>query len=319
MSPQNTIALVIPTYNSHRTLPSLLNSVFAGTAQPDEVIVADDGSPVMPYVDLGHTPTCYLTLPHNGPAAARDAGWRHATAEWIAFVDSDCTVTPEWCQALNDAIRTHPDVVVLEGPVRETCQVGFFRHWAQNLKPGRYPTANVVYRRRVLDLIGGLDMHYQWGRLYFREDSDLALRALQHGPSLWVPDAVILHHGHRISVAKKLVEVCRYTLDPLLLYRHGVAALSVDHVNVANFRVPAPRQLTALAITCLCAISTAWHGAIWFAVALTTARAAWILAREHVILAELPYALLEQAVEPFVLTASLVAGIIRVVIASWPT
>ncbi|MDR5708499.1 MAG: glycosyltransferase family 2 protein, partial [Armatimonadota bacterium] len=89
MSP--TVSLVIPAHNAEAYLREALDSVFAQTRPPDEVIVVDDGS-------LDRTPEIAASYgdrvrlvrqPNRGEAAARNTGVRVAQGELIAFLDAD--------------------------------------------------------------------------------------------------------------------------------------------------------------------------------------------------------------------------------------
>ena len=306
-----TLAVVIPAYNAARTLTRLLQSLAAGDERPDEVIVADDGSEEFAPVAMDSLNLRWLRLDHAGPVAARNAGWRAAAATWIAFVDSDCAVETGWCAAYRRAMDAHPGAGVLEGAVHETYTRGFFRHWAENRHPGRFPTANVAYRREVLEALHGIDPLFQWGRFYFREDSDLALRAMSLGPAVWVGDAIVFHFGRAIGFGRKLREACRYALDPPFFARHGLRALRIDGMSVGPVRIPAPRQCSAAVVVLCWLVAGFWHPGWLLAVAATVLRGIFVLSREGMVAGEAPWVALEQLAEPLVLTAALVAGTLR--------
>lgn len=309
------VSVVIPAYRAEATLPALLASLAAGQQHPDEVVVADDGTPGFALPPCAGLPVRALSLPHAGPIAARNAGWRATTGEWVAFLDSDCTVTPGWCAALRAAAAAHPEAAILEGPLRETCRGRFFRHWAENLRPGRYPTANVAYRRSVLEAAGGLDPAFRWGRFYFREDSDLALRALAHGSAVWVEGARVDHHGRPVGFRRKLLEACRYALDPALIARHGWKGLCVDGLRPRGLVLPAPRQASAWAVVLLLLGGLLVPPLLPLAVAAWLARVLFVVGREGFLPAEIPLILAEQALEPFLLVAAMVAGSGRLLLA----
>lgn len=305
---QPSLSVVIPAYRAEGTLPALLASLESGSEGPDEVIVADDGTPGFTLPHCGDLAVRALSLLHGGPVAARNAGWRAAAGDLVAFLDSDCTVASGWCAALRTAAAEHPQAAVLEGPLRETYRGRFFRHWAENLRPGRYPTANVAYRRDVLAAVGGLDPAFRWGRFYFREDSDLALRALAHGRAVWVPGAGVEHHGRPIGFRRKLLEAVRYALDPALVARHGWRGLCVDGLRWRGLVLPAPRQVSAWAIVLL-SLGGLLVPALWpLALAVWVARALFVVGREGFAPAELPLILAEQLLEPWVLVGAMVAG-----------
>lgn len=305
------LAVVVPAYRASATLPRLLDSLASGVERPDEVIVVDDGSPDFEPFSVPGLSVRWIRLEHRGPVAARNAGWRAAEAEWVAFVDSDCSVAPGWCAAYRAAIAAHADAAVLEGALHETYTAGFFRHWADNRRPGRYPTANIAYRRDVLAALGGLDPLFQWGRFYFREDSDLALRALAFGLAIWVEDALVHHHGHRAGPWRKLREAWRYALDPPFVRRHGLAGLRIDGVVVGPWRLVAPRQISAVGATLLWLAAVLWHPMVLAALVATAIRAAFVVGREGCAAREVPMVVVEQLLEPLVVSGALAAGAVR--------
>lgn len=83
------ISAVIPAHNAAGFLPRCLESVFAQTFPPYEVIVVDDGSTdntAKLATELGAT---VVSRPNGGLAAARNTGIAHASSEWIALLDAD--------------------------------------------------------------------------------------------------------------------------------------------------------------------------------------------------------------------------------------
>lgn len=91
------ISVVIPTYNRAGQVPAAVRCVLAQTHAPHEVIVVDDGSTdgtaeaLAPLMDRIR----YIKTENRGVSAARNRGIREATGDWIAFLDSDDTWTPE--------------------------------------------------------------------------------------------------------------------------------------------------------------------------------------------------------------------------------
>lgn len=86
------ISVVIPTYNSGARLKQTLDSALNQTCAPLEIIVVDDGSTdgTPAWVRAHYGARVRLIEQRNGGVArARNAGWRAATGEWIAFLDHD--------------------------------------------------------------------------------------------------------------------------------------------------------------------------------------------------------------------------------------
>jgi len=97
------IAVIIPTYNYARGIHQAIASALNQTLPPAEVIVVDDGSTdeTRKIVDTYGSRIRYLYQQNRGASAARNAGVRSASCEWVAFLDHD----DEWyptklaCQA----------------------------------------------------------------------------------------------------------------------------------------------------------------------------------------------------------------------------
>jgi histidinol-phosphate phosphatase family protein len=118
-----------------------------------------------------------------GPAAARNLGWRRATAPWVAFLDDDVEPGPTWLADLEaDLAGLPPEVAGSQGRLRVPPPAGRRpTDWERNvhgLETARWATADMAYRRAALEEVGGFDERFP--RAY-REDADLALRVLRAG------------------------------------------------------------------------------------------------------------------------------------------
>jgi glycosyltransferase involved in cell wall biosynthesis len=86
-----TISVVIPAYRAEATIAHALQSVYAQSLLPDEVIVVDDGSPDdTARLVAVHFPTVKLIRQKNqGCGMARNSGAAAASGDWLAFLDAD--------------------------------------------------------------------------------------------------------------------------------------------------------------------------------------------------------------------------------------
>jgi hypothetical protein len=121
--------------------------------------------------------------PAAGPAAARNAGWRAATMPWVAFLDDDVVPGPDWAAELaTDLGGLPPEVAGSQGALRVPLPAGRRpTDWERNvhgLEGARWVTADLAYRRPVLEELGGFDERF---RRAYREDADLALRVVRAG------------------------------------------------------------------------------------------------------------------------------------------
>ncbi len=176
--------VVIPTVGrpSLATLVRILDR--DGGRVPERLIVVDDRTdrtrplPLPPMTPALRARLEIVASGGRGPAAARNAGWRAGAAPWIAFVDDDVEPGPGWLTALGrDLRRAAPDVAGVQGSI--TVPLPAHRRptdWERNvaaLERAPWITADLAYRRDVLERVGGFDERFP--RAY-REDTDLALR-----------------------------------------------------------------------------------------------------------------------------------------------
>jgi glycosyltransferase involved in cell wall biosynthesis len=115
-APGTDVAVVVPNYNKKKTLLACLESVYAQTHRPTEVIVVDDASSDGSPEIARAFPCTLIELPGNrGPAAARNIGVAASNAPLLFFVDSDTALAPD---AISNAVRAFletPECGVVQG------------------------------------------------------------------------------------------------------------------------------------------------------------------------------------------------------------
>ena len=103
------ISIIIPIYNAEPYLKTCLDSVLNQTVTDLQLVLVDDGSTdcsaaiAREYVRQD-TRVEYYHQQHAGQSAARNLGLSHAQGDYIAFVDADDSIDPDWCQKHLDAI-----------------------------------------------------------------------------------------------------------------------------------------------------------------------------------------------------------------------
>ena len=91
------ISLIVPAYNSEKYLDACVASLLAQTTKEAlQIIVVDDGSDTP--VVVNDPSVLLLRQEHAGQSAARNMGLKHAQGEYIAFVDADDCLEPDWCE-----------------------------------------------------------------------------------------------------------------------------------------------------------------------------------------------------------------------------
>lgn len=187
--PSSSFDIVVPTIG-RPSVGALLQAIAVGEgALPSRIFLVDDRrDPSGPLTEGSLPPRLtgrieVLSGGGAGPAAARNRGWRASSAPWIAFVDDDVVPPPDWLTGLSEDLRDLPtDVAGSQGVVRvpvasDRRQTDWERN-VQGLERARWATADMAYRRHVLEEVGGFDERFP--RAY-REDADLALRVLERG------------------------------------------------------------------------------------------------------------------------------------------
>jgi glycosyltransferase involved in cell wall biosynthesis len=218
-------SVVIPTYRRIDLLERCLGALERQTLAPHfEVIVCDDAADLQVAERMTQLAAeCgfrlrYLPITNTqGPAAARNQGWRQADSHLIAFTDDDCEPDPRWL-AEGVAALSHADAaagkVIVPLPESPTD----YERDVAGLERGRFVTANCFVHRQALEATGGFDE--QFGSAW-REDSDLECMLLTLGKRITpVPEAVVLHpvRPERFGISLRQQKKSQY--DQLFRRKH---------------------------------------------------------------------------------------------------
>lgn len=217
------VSVVVPTVDR----VDLLDRCLAGLARPQgvdfEVVVVHDGDAgVRAVLDRwdGLLPLRQLQVAERGAVPKRNAGWRTATAEVIAFTDDDCQPTEGWLAAGLRAMGPATDLVqgVVEPHPDDAHVTGVFARTVEVTEPSAaYANANLFYRRSALERVGGFDPAV-WGG---GEDTDLAWRVIESGGAVaFAPDAVVRHAVRPAGLVAHLRSLPRWATLALVLRRH---------------------------------------------------------------------------------------------------
>jgi mycofactocin system glycosyltransferase len=199
-----------------------------------KVVVVDDGSAV---------PIAEATVRHaraKGPAAARNAGWRLAGTELVAFLDADVVPEPGWLDTIlphfedPSVVAVAPRVRSVEGPsvleryeeLRSPLDLGDAEG---PVRPGSrvsyVPSAALVVRFNALLAHNGFDEGMRFG-----EDVDLVWRLHEAGAQVRYEPRSVVRHRPR--------ETWKAWLRQRFGYGTSAAPLAVRHGSkVAPVRV----------------------------------------------------------------------------------
>ena len=223
---QARISVVIPHLNQPEHLARCLASLGAGSRQPDEIFVVDNGSAEMPLaICAAHPGVVLLREPIPGPGPARNLGVAAASGDILAFIDADCLADPGWLVAAEAAMKD-PAATILGGdvrialadPARLTPLEAYESVYAYRMdryiaQEGFTGTGNLMVRRTVLAAVG------PFAGLAVAEDRDWGQRATRMGHDLRYVAGMKVYHPARQSFADLAKKWDRHTAHDFVAAR----------------------------------------------------------------------------------------------------
>ena len=106
------ISIVIPLYNKKETILRALDSVLSQTVLPHEIIVVNDGSTdgsEKIVAQLEHPLLKLANQSNQGVSTARNRGILEARYDWIAFLDADDELMPDFLRTITELHENYPD------------------------------------------------------------------------------------------------------------------------------------------------------------------------------------------------------------------
>lgn len=193
--------IVVPTIGRTSLYELLRTLANARGEVPGRIILVDDRretSQPLDQAQIDNRLRSRVTIVRGkaaGPAAARNTGWRESRAQWIAFLDDDVQVERDWIErAAADIAQLSESDAGSQGRVRVPLpQNRAPTDWERNvfgLQSSSWITADMIYRRSILEQLGGFDERF---RRAYREDAELALRVFAQGYGIRRGSRGILH------------------------------------------------------------------------------------------------------------------------------
>lgn len=147
------ISLILPVYNGAETLEGMVQSVLAQTHKSWELLLLDDGSAdatatLAAALAAEDARVQFIHLPHRGVSAARNFGLSRAVGEYVAFVDADDWLPPEYLQTLLSALGGCDMVLCDLVRVENGRETGRFTHPAGILS-GREALDRLLERKYI--------------------------------------------------------------------------------------------------------------------------------------------------------------------------
>ena len=184
------VSIIIPTYNSEKTILRCLDSVFKQTYQNFEVVICDDKSTddtreILKTVTDPRVSVYYLDE-NSGSAVARNVAMQNANGEFFAFLDSDDEWYPEKLETQIPYFSDKNVGLVFAGAkiIKNENEILFYKpkvEWEKDslrklfLGEITYMTPTAICRKECIEKIGFMEP-----KLRRNQDYDFFLRILEN-------------------------------------------------------------------------------------------------------------------------------------------
>jgi len=206
---QPTISVIIPAYNSKKTIEKCLKSVVDALPESKEIIVIDDGSTDNTSEIASQFPVRLIRLAkRSGQATAKNMGFELSTGEIVAFIDSDTILDKDVFVELASAL-SRDEVGGVGGlvlPIKSNLislsfMVRLFGYSPVNEKKiieiDSTPGGCSAYHRKVLMEIGVFDTNLKQG-----EELDMNIRVRKAGYKLFIVPSAKVYHDHPTTLQR---------------------------------------------------------------------------------------------------------------------
>jgi hypothetical protein len=178
-STSDRVSVIIPCFNHAHFLDEAIESALTQTYTDLEVVVVDDGSADNTREVAARYPGVRCVRQENrGVASARNAGLGASQGSYVVFLDADDHLLPRAIEIGVDALVDHPRAAFVAGVCRDVGVDGrrlpspkqplvTAYHYAALLESCFiWSGSSVVYRRSLLEEVGGFNQHLDAGDDY---------------------------------------------------------------------------------------------------------------------------------------------------------
>ncbi len=220
------VSVVVAARNAESTIGACLESLRELAYPNYEIVVVDDGSNDRTAAIAREAGVKLVSLPHQGLAAARNAGVAAARGEIVAFIDADAQADRDWLYHLVEAMRRRetvaaggpnfppaPDSLLAAAIAAAPGQPREVRASDDSL--AQMCGCNMAIARSTLIALGGFDPVFTAAG----DDVDISWRLLKSGAALaYAPGAVVTHRRRR-SIRAYLAQQRGYGTGEAILAR----------------------------------------------------------------------------------------------------
>lgn len=222
------VSVVIPYFNLGKYVKEAVESTLHSTQLPEEILIVDDCSTgeenltILQELESLHPSVRVIRHPTNkGLATTRNTGAQQARGEFIAFLDADDEVQPEFFEKALRVLDTYANV-------------GFVYSWVQHFGnfTSVWPTwnahfpyllghnmlcANCVVRKKAFLEVGGNNPQFE----YSLEDYECWINLLKHGwLGVSLPECLVRYRMRTGSMLRLATENQLHYLYDLMVRTH---------------------------------------------------------------------------------------------------
>ncbi len=104
-------SIIVPVYNVEKYLKKCLDSIKKQTFKDYEVIIVNDGTKDNSMNIAKEYNFKIVNQKNSGLSVARNTGVKHATGEYLIFLDSDDYIEKDLLKEINKSLKNNPDLV----------------------------------------------------------------------------------------------------------------------------------------------------------------------------------------------------------------
>lgn len=179
------ISVIIPCYNVEKYIEKCLDSVINNGMDDIEIIVINDGSKddtlkILKDYKEKYSSIILIDQNNQGPSAARNAGIKKATGEYITFLDSDDWIEPRMYNTMYekakegnfDIVACGINIVYPNKTVKIDCGV----------------SDDIINKRKIKNLMNEW-YTVLWNKIYKKE----LIKSIEFKPGIWYEDVEFLY------------------------------------------------------------------------------------------------------------------------------
>jgi O-antigen biosynthesis protein len=256
MGNRNLVSVVTINYNGKKFLPAFFQSLFASRVDglKMEILLVDNNSSddSTEWVRENYPGVKLIQNSVNNYCTALNLGMSNAKGDYVAIVNNDTEVHPDWLQGLWDAFQPDEKIGAVQSKIllsdrRTINSVGgeeveslYFMDIGYGKKDvGQYDKereieyccgGSVMFRRQCLEAVGLFDEDF----IMFFEDVDFSIRVRKAGWKIRYTPRSIIYHKHHGTSSEELCEYLCTRNRFLLIAKHFPGRLP-ESIRTSHF------------------------------------------------------------------------------------